>query len=129
MLHTNSLQPQPQPHTTQQPSPSQLTPNRKTKRQKNTHLRKRRLAHIRDHREGRDRLLLHIAPQPAVPLAVLRLEQLQQARDDRVEVRDQRVPLDALAEVDERRGGVGVYAVFLSCLDAGVDENKKFREV
>ena len=74
------------------------------------YLRKCRLTRIRNHRQRRDDLLLDI------PLGLLRrirrgrVEQLQQPLDDRVQVGDERVALDALAEVDQRRGGVCVYS-------------------
>ena len=77
-----------------------------------TDLGKRRLARVGDHGERCDDLLLD------VPLRLLgrvrrgRVEQLQQPLDDLVEVRDQRLALDALAEVDERRGRVRVYSVW-----------------
>ena len=74
------------------------------------HLGECRLARIRDHRERRDDLLLDI------PLRLLRrvrrggIEELEKSLDDGVEVRDERLALDSLAKVDERRGGV--------CMDA-----------
>ena len=74
------------------------------------HLGERRLARIRDHRERRDDLLLNIPLRLLRRIRRGRVEQLQQPLDDRVQVGDERVALDALAEVDQRRRGVCVYS-------------------
>ena len=74
------------------------------------HLREGGFARVCDHRERRDDLLLNIPLRLLRRIRRGRVEQLQQPLDDRVQVGDERVALDALAEVDERRGGV--------CMDA-----------
>lgn len=69
-------------------------------------LGERRLRRIGDHCERRDDLLLDVS----FWLRRGRVEELKQALDDRVQIRDERVAVNAFAEVDQRRGGVRVDA-------------------
>ena len=69
------------------------------------YLRKRGFTRISDHRQRRDDLFLHVA----LRICCCWVEQLEEAFDDRVEVREESVALDSLTEVDQGCSCMSMY--------------------
>lgn len=70
------------------------------------HLCERHLARVGNHRERRDCLLLH--EPTSVAAAIGRMKELQEAFDDRIEVRHEGVVFNSFTKVNEGRCGVRV---------------------